>query len=101
MNVIPQDDLPLYSRVAHAWKKARARDRELSLAHALMAVLLFDRVGSAGLDRAWPEEEVPEPQSREAVLTLSRAFRRRFDDAAALSEQHLQQAVDLAVNAGR
>jgi len=95
------DLLPLCSLVAKAWKEARLRDRELSLAHALMAVLLFDRVASGGVDRAEPEERSAEMSGYDAVTTLARAFHLPASQASALRQEHLRLAVELTVDVGR
>lgn len=100
-DLLALDALPLCSVVAREWHKARGRDRELSVAHALMAILLFDRVGAAGGDRTAREDLVPELRDRDVASLLSRTFQKTINDAAALRDEHLHTSVDLALNVGR
>jgi len=95
------DLLHLCSLVAKAWREAHLRDREMSLAHALMAILLFDRVASGGIDRAEPEEHFAEMSSHDGVMTLARAFAVPTHQALALRQEHLRLAVELTVDVGR
>jgi len=100
-DILAPDALPLCSVVAREWHKARGRDRELSVAHALMAILLLDRVGAAGGDRTAREDLVPESRDRKVASLLSQTFQTTIMDGAALRDEHLHTSVDLALNVGR
>lgn len=93
--------LPLCSAVASEWYRVRVRDRELSVAHALMAVLLFDRVGAAGADRTANNYQRNKSKDRDGLIVLSEVFDKTVQDAEKLRDLHARKAVELSLDLGR